>query len=42
LHTKSNTITPIGNRADRPTATVLLWFEVDDFDAVSARRRNGR
>ncbi len=35
---------PIGNRADRPYGNgVLLWFEVDDFDAVMrARCRNGR
>ena len=29
---------PIGNRADRPYGNgVLLWFEVDDFDAVIER-----
>ena len=29
---------PIGNRADRPYGNgVLLWFEVDDFDAVVER-----
>ena len=29
---------PIGNRADRPYGNgVLLWFEVDDFDAVMQR-----
>ena len=29
---------PIGNRADRPYGNgVLLWFEVDDFDAVVQR-----
>ena len=28
---------PIGNRDDRPYGNgVLLWFEVDDFDAVDA------
>jgi catechol 2,3-dioxygenase-like lactoylglutathione lyase family enzyme len=29
---------PIGNPADRPYGNgVLLWFEVDDFDAVAKR-----
>jgi catechol 2,3-dioxygenase-like lactoylglutathione lyase family enzyme len=29
---------PIGNREDRPYGNgVLLWFEVDDFDAVMQR-----
>jgi len=29
---------PIGNREDRPYGNgVLLWFEVDDFDAVMKR-----
>jgi catechol 2,3-dioxygenase-like lactoylglutathione lyase family enzyme len=29
---------PIGDRADKPYGNgVLLWFEVDDFDAVIAR-----
>src|SRR5438067_259938 len=29
---------PIGNRADRPYGNgVLLWFEVDDFDAAMQR-----
>jgi catechol 2,3-dioxygenase-like lactoylglutathione lyase family enzyme len=29
---------PIGNRADKPYGNgVLLWFEVDDFDAVMQR-----
>jgi catechol 2,3-dioxygenase-like lactoylglutathione lyase family enzyme len=29
---------PIGNRSDKPYGNgVLLWFEVDDFDAVYAR-----
>ena len=29
---------PIGNRDDRPYGNgLLLWFEVDDFDAIIAR-----
>jgi hypothetical protein len=29
---------PIGNRDDKPYGNgVLLWFEVDDFDAAAAR-----
>src|SRR6266567_236734 len=29
---------PIGNRDDRPYGNgVLLWFEIDDFDAAVAR-----
>ena len=29
---------PIGNRADRPYGNgVLLWFEIDDFDAAMTR-----
>ena len=32
---------PIGDRADRPYGNgVLLWFEVDDFDAAVARARD--
>ena len=31
----------IGNRTDKPYGNgVLLWFEVDDFDAVMERCRN--
>ena len=33
---------PIGNRDDRPYGNgVLLWFEVDDFDAVVQRANEG-
>ena len=32
---------PIGNPADRPYGNgVLLWFEIDDFDAAVAAPRS--
>ena len=35
-------LSPIGDPADRPYGNgVLLWFEVDDFDAAVVRAADG-